>query len=665
MTSLKSKLYLLICTVAIVPMAFAGVYLLIPMPDMVRITLIIIFMIFEVSILMVSLSKVKDLLRRLCISFTAINDMLDGKFHLDIESEGTDEAGQLITSVIALNNTMHQLFNGSAVAMRVVDKDYKIILQNEAMAKMSGWDDGKSIGIRCDEQLKGAACEDSSTCTLDRVMNGDDLIQGEIDKTAPDGRVIPTALTAKPYKDLDGNVIGVIETFMDISELKNKNESAENVLKEVIGTTDALNEAIQIVLSTNESVVANTKEVTETMDSMADGAQDQSQQVSDAAAKVNTLMMSVKDVVSNSSESAVEAKSASEAANVGAKLSAKAGQQMASISTAVNESATIISQLGEKSMEIGKIVDVINQISDQTNLLALNAAIEAARAGDAGKGFAVVADEVRKLAEESSSATQQIGEIIKEIQGQTQDVIKSMDEGVKEVDNGSKVVSDVLDSLNVIDNAVVQVTNRVNEISSSAQSQLREAEQVNDSMMQISSIAEANAAGSEQVTASITEVNESMKNVAKQLTQVSDLSSSLQTSVLSSTSEKIVWGPKMMVGLKTVDAHHKKLFDLIEDLKNASTKAALENVFVGLVEFVDFHFSYEEDIFAKFSFKDEASHVKKHRAFVNGVISKKESFDKGSINILDIYDFLLLWLKEHIQGTDVEFVPFMKKNGIS
>ena len=109
-----------------------------------------------------------------------------------------------------------------------------------------------------------------------------------------------------------------------------------------------------------------------------------------------------------------------------------------------------ISALGEKSKEIGNIVDTINQISEQTNLLALNAAIEAARAGEAGRGFAVVADEVRKLAEESGNATQQISNLIKSIRDEIDGAVKSMSENTAQVEEGSKGVSEAVKAFEIL-----------------------------------------------------------------------------------------------------------------------------------------------------------------------------------------------------------------------
>jgi methyl-accepting chemotaxis protein len=109
---------------------------------------------------------------------------------------------------------------------------------------------------------------------------------------------------------------------------------------------------------------------------------------------------------------------------------------LARIKAAVDGSATKVAELGAKGVQIGAIVETIDDIAEQTNLLALNAAIEAARAGEQGKGFAVVADEVRKLAERSGRATKEIAALIAEVQRGTSDAVAAMEAGAREVEIG-------------------------------------------------------------------------------------------------------------------------------------------------------------------------------------------------------------------------------------
>lgn len=105
----------------------------------------------------------------------------------------------------------------------------------------------------------------------------------------------------------------------------------------------------------------------------------------------------------------------------------------------IQASSQTIHELEQGTENIGKIVQVINEIASQTNLLALNAAIEAARAGEAGRGFSVVADEVRKLSERTSSATHEISQMIAAVQGQARDAVQIMESGVAGVEEGLKL----------------------------------------------------------------------------------------------------------------------------------------------------------------------------------------------------------------------------------
>ena len=109
---------------------------------------------------------------------------------------------------------------------------------------------------------------------------------------------------------------------------------------------------------------------------------------------------------------------------------------MKAIHEVVQNSTREVTELGDRSKAIGKVVDVITQIADQTNLLALNAAIEAARAGEYGRGFAVVAEEVKKLADGSAEAANQIAVIIREIQKEISRVVTTMSEGAEKVSEG-------------------------------------------------------------------------------------------------------------------------------------------------------------------------------------------------------------------------------------
>lgn len=279
-----------------------------------------------------------------------------------------------------------------------------------------------------------------------------------------------------------------------------------------------------------QEVNSTSNEVANTIQEIALGSQNLSKFSQETKNNADTLIKSIKEVANNAQTSANNANRANEAAQQGSQTAKEAGEKMKSISQSVNGTAKVIQELGEKSVQINKIIEVINSISGQTNLLALNAAIEAARAGEAGKGFAVVADEVRKLAEDSQKATKQIEQMILEIVANTKLAVDSMGKGTIEVEEGSKIINESLESLQEIGNSVSVVATNIEEISAATQEQMASSENVQKAISEVSLISEKSAASTEKVSASMEETTSAMafvansaKNMVKTASDLNDI----------------------------------------------------------------------------------------------------------------------------------------------
>lgn len=198
-------------------------------------------------------------------------------------------------------------------------------------------------------------------------------------------------------------------------------------------------EASEIVSASSEELTASTEQLSQAADQVVtaitdvtNGTSQQMQSVDDTMTIVEQMSAGLQQIAANTGSVSAAAEKTSNTALEGGEAVQKVASQMA-IETSVTHSAQVVAKLGERSKEIGQIVDTIAGIAGQTNLLALNAAIEAARAGEQGRGFAVVAEEVRKLAEQSRDAAKEIAALIGDIQQDTTKAVLAMEEGTNEV----------------------------------------------------------------------------------------------------------------------------------------------------------------------------------------------------------------------------------------
>jgi twitching motility protein PilJ len=299
-------------------------------------------------------------------------------------------------------------------------------------------------------------------------------------------------LRGKVTTDALGNVVDSVNYMLD-----NFCKVLERVRKAAVDVQSSANE---ILISSEE---------------MSSGAIQQDQEITNTSSAVEQLTVSMKQVSNNAEASAEAARRALDAAEQGNRSVHDTLEGMQRIRSSVQATAKRIKALGDRSLEISEIVNVINDITEQTNLLALNAAIEAARAGEAGRGFAVVADEVRKLAEHSRNATKDIAALIKAIQAETNDAVVVMEEGTKEVEIGAKLADQAGKALEAISTVVRQSAELVQEISLASKQQVRGTEGVANAMQIISNITRQTSQGARQTARTV----EQMVHMSEQLNE--------------------------------------------------------------------------------------------------------------------------------------------------
>ncbi len=208
------------------------------------------------------------------------------------------------------------------------------------------------------------------------------------------------------------------------------------------------------------------KEVDTSIDNINNDLINHDKNVENISGLMEELAASYQEISASTDEVSKKAFQAEQASNNGVILVENMTNQIRKIETSVIGSSKRISILQENSNEIGKIVNLISDISSQTNLLALNAAIEAARAGENGRGFAVVADEVKNLAEETAEATEQIKKLIDNIQTETKGTVTQFEEATSAVNKGIEYVEQTGESFKIILNSIVNVAAGLSEVSS-------------------------------------------------------------------------------------------------------------------------------------------------------------------------------------------------------
>ncbi len=266
------------------------------------------------------------------------------------------------------------------------------------------------------------------------------------------------------------------------------NDTLGNVVDSVNYMLDNFTRVLERVRKAANDVSSSSSQIRLAAEEMAKGATQQDQEITNTSSAVEELTVSMKQVSNNAEASAEAARRALDAAEQGNRSVRDTLEGMQRIRSSVQATAKKIKSLGDRSLEISEIVNVINDITEQTNLLALNAAIEAARAGEAGRGFAVVADEVRKLAEHSRTATKDIAGLIKAIQAETNEAVVVMEEGTREVEVGAKLADQAGKALDAISTVVRQSAELVQEISLASKQQVRGTEGVANAMQIISGI---------------------------------------------------------------------------------------------------------------------------------------------------------------------------------
>ncbi|WP_188207830.1 methyl-accepting chemotaxis protein [Alkalibacillus aidingensis] len=333
-------------------------------------------------------------------------------------------------------------------------------------------------------------------------------------KEAADGKLSVSIETSEHKKD-EINLLKKSFQQMMVN-LKDTVESIHEIGENVSNFSTKLNKEMMILTEGSQQVASST-------DELAQGSQSISSDVQDAVDLIDNMQHSFVHNTSQTQEASLAGENAFKSVKDGQEAMQNQRHITEDSRLAIDKVKSAVDQFTQFTSQIENAVELVNDIAEQTNLLALNATIEAARAGEHGKGFAVVADEVRKLAEQSTSATDNIGEMVYQIKQGVQTINSETDQSTKLSEQQLAAVDQSEQSFKKIYQNVANIDERLDQLVEGMNQSKQKSEQISASMESISSVIEETAAGTEEISASATEQQHAFTDLLNESKKLEDM----------------------------------------------------------------------------------------------------------------------------------------------
>jgi len=474
------------------------------------------------------------------------------------------------------------------------------------------------------------------TSNMGAIADGD--LQTDVIATHRGDEIGKMAAAVQVFKDnmIKAKQLSEEQHFQQIAK-EEQRQKVEQYIRDfeltVVGVLDGLSSADQSMRKASETVANDANETLVQSSTVASAAEEASTNVETVASAAEELSISINEI----SRQVSQATSVTERAV-----------------TQTEETSKTVSELEANVIQIGEVIDLINNIADQTNLLALNATIEAARAGEAGKGFAVVASEVKNLANQTSKATEDIRQQIENVQNSTT-------VSVQAIRSVSKTISEINDISTSIASAVEEQGAATREIAQNVEQAAGGTHEVSTSILHVQESAQSADKASEKM-------KKTSKKLAKQAKKLKKKVATFLEQVRfeeSSSNDIVVWDDNLMTGSTQIDEEHKRLCDAVNDLYAAVKRqdsADAVHRHINLVrEHCAQHFDQEEVYMRKIGFPGYEDHKAEHEDFLERIILLFDEYESGSEHAgIELLGFLGSLWQNHISTTDRELADYCK-----